>query len=460
MHLEMESINCFKSYDVRGKLGQELNESVAYKIGNGFARYLDAKRVVIGGDVRLSTEALKSALAKGISDFGADVVDIGLSGSEELYYAAFSLDVDGGVEVTGSHNPVDYNGMKFVGRGALPIGQATGLLDIKNLAETEPKINTLCKGEHTYLSIVGNYIHHLLTYFNNDSIKPLKIVANSGNGAAGHIVDALEKEFTAKNIPITFIKIQHEADGTFPNGVPNPLLPSCRKVTSDAVLENKADLGIAWDGDFDRCFLFDETGGFIEGYYTVGLLAEAFLKKSSGEKIVYDPRMVWNTIDLVKSNNGIPIECQSGHTFMKECMRKENAVYGGEMSAHHYFRDFAYCDSGMIPWLLVTELLSLSGKTLSQLVNERIAAYPCSGEVNYKVKDPTETIEHITNYFSSQSAEISNVDGVSIEFPNWRFNLRASNTEPLLRLNVESRGDRNLMLEKLSEIEKQITQLK
>ena len=317
----MESINCFKSYDVRGKLGQDLNESIAYKIGNGFARYLDARRIVIGGDVRLSTEALKSALAKGITDFGADVVDIGLSGSEELYYAAFSLDVDGGIEVTGSHNPVDYNGMKFVGRGALPIGQETGLLDIKSLAETEPKINNLSKGENTYLSIVDNYIHHLLTYFNKDSIKPLKIVVNSGNGAAGHIVDGLEKEFMAKNIPITFIKIQHQADGTFPNGVPNPLLPSCRKVTSDAVLENKADLGIAWDGDFDRCFLFDETGGFIEGYYTVGLLAEAFLKKSPGEKIVYDPRMVWNTIDLVKANSGIPIECQSGHTFMKECMR-------------------------------------------------------------------------------------------------------------------------------------------
>ena len=455
----MQPINCFQSYDVRGKLGQELNASIAYRIGNGFARYLNAKQIVIGGDVRLSTKALKSALAKGINDFGADVIDIGLSGSEELYYAAFSLDVDGGVEITGSHNPIDYNGMKFVGRGALPIGQTTGLSEIKNLAEHEPQINHLIKGRHSCMSIVNNYVSHLLTYLNQSSIKPLKIVANSGNGAAGHIVDALEKEFAAKNIPITFVKLQHEADGTFPNGVPNPLLPDCRQATSDGILENKADLGVAWDGDFDRCFLFDETGAFIEGYYTVGLLAEAFLKKSPGEKIVYDPRMVWNTIDIVRANNGFPIECQSGHTFMKERMRKENAIYGGEMSAHHYFRDFAYCDSGMIPWLLVSELLSLSGKKLSQLVNGRIAAYPCSGEVNYKVKDPAVTIEHVAHYFSAQSPKTSLVDGVSMEFLNWRFNLRASNTEPLLRLNVESRGDRGLMLEKLSELEKQIVEM-
>jgi phosphomannomutase len=455
----MQSINCFKPYDVRGKLGHELNESIAYRIGNGFARYLNAKQIVIGGDVRLSTEALKSALTKGMNDFGADVIDIGLSGSEELYYAAFTLDVDGGVEITGSHNPVDYNGMKFVGRGALPIGQASGLLEIKDFSERTPLVNDIKKGSNSCANIINDYVSHLLTYINQSAIKPLKIVANSGNGAAGHIVEALEKKFTEKKIPITFVKVQHEADGTFPNGVPNPLLPNCREATSEAVLENKADLGIAWDGDFDRCFLFDETGAFIEGYYTVGLLAEAFLKKSPGEKIVYDPRMIWNTIDIVKANNGIPIECQSGHTFIKERMRKENAIYGGEMSAHHYFRDFAYCDSGMIPWLLVTELLSLSGKRLSQLVNERIQAYPCSGEFNYKVQDPAATIEHVTRYFEKQSPTTSYVDGVSMEFPKWRFNLRASNTETLLRLNVESRGDRNLMLERLSEIEQQIVEI-
>ncbi len=446
----MTKINCFNSYDVRGELGTELTEEIAYKIGVAFSHYLKAKKIVIGGDMRLSTNSLKSALAQGILDTGANVVDIGMTGSEELYFAASLLDVDGGIEVTGSHNPKNYNGMKFVGRDASPIGQDPGLDQIKNLAENQSLLITKSKGTLLNISILDEYITKLITYISYENVSPIKIVCNPGNGAAGHVIDELEKRFKKLSVPIAFVKVNFEADGTFPNGVPNPLLPQYREVTSDAVLRHNADLGIAWDGDFDRCFLFDEKGQFIEGYYIVGLLAAAFLTKKPGEKIIYDPRMIWNTIDIVTEFGGIPVQCKSGHTFMKERMRAENAIYGGEMSAHHYFKDFAYCDSGMIPWLLVAELLSTSNTSLSKLIEDRIKAYPCSGEINYQVKNVNDTIKEIKNYFLDQNPIIEEIDGLSMSFENWRFNLRASNTEPLLRLNVESRGDFTLMQKKAS----------
>ncbi len=456
----MTKINCFNSYDVRGELGTELTEEIAYKIGVAFSHYLKAKKIVIGGDMRLSTNSLKSALAQGILDTGANVVDIGMTGSEELYFAASLLDVDGGIEVTGSHNPKNYNGMKFVGRDASPIGQDTGLDQIKNLAENQSLLITKSKGTLLNISILDEYITKLITYISYENVSPIKIVCNPGNGAAGHVIDELEKRFKKLSVPIAFVKVNFEADGTFPNGVPNPLLPQYREVTSDAVLRHNADLGIAWDGDFDRCFLFDEKGQFIEGYYIVGLLAAAFLTKKPGEKIIYDPRMIWNTIDIVTEFGGIPVQCKSGHTFMKERMRAENAIYGGEMSAHHYFKDFAYCDSGMIPWLLVAELLSTSNTSLSKLIEDRIKAYPCSGEINYQVKNVNDTIKEIKNYFLDQNPIIEEIDGLSMSFENWRFNLRASNTEPLLRLNVESRGDFTLMQKKLHQIEEKIKQTK
>ena len=452
----MNKITCFKSYDVRGELGSELDEEVAYRIGVAFSRYLKAKKIVLGGDIRLSTESLKAALADGITDTGADVIDIGMTGSEELYFASSYLDVDGGIEVTGSHNPKNYNGMKFVGRNALPIGQDTGLRQIQTLAENAKQLTSINKGTTSTTSILKEYTDKLLTFFSHKEVNRLKIVCNPGNGAAGHVIDEIEKRFGDLSIPIEFVKINFQADGTFPNGVPNPLLPEYRKVTSDAVLRNEADLGIAWDGDFDRCFLFDEKGQFIEGYYIVGLLAAAFLSKMPGEKIVYDPRMIWNTIDIVTLAGGIPVQCKSGHTFMKERMRAEKAVYGGEMSAHHYFKDFSYCDSGMIPWLLAVELLSTSNMPLSKLVGERIAAYPCSGEINYKVADAAITIREIKNFFSEEKPIVDETDGLSMSFEKWRFNLRASNTEPLLRLNVESKGDEALMREKLQLLESRI----
>ena len=449
----MTALTCFKAYDVRGQLGKELNEEVAYRIGRAFAQHLNAKRVVVGGDVRLTSESLKQALAKGLMESGADVIDIGMAGTEEIYFAAFHLDVDGGIEVTASHNPMDYNGMKFVGRGAQPISGDTGLHAIKEIAETQNFAEPEVTGSLSQASILDDYVDHLLGYIDASILKPVKLVVNSGNGSAGHVIDAIEQRFRAQGVPVEFIKVHHEPDGNFPNGIPNPLLPENRQDTIDAVLEHQSSMGIAWDGDFDRCFLFDEKGQFIEGYYIVGLLAEAFLAKHSGEKIIHDPRLTWNTIDIVQQAGGTPIQSKTGHAFIKERMRAENAVYGGEMSAHHYFRDFAYCDSGMIPWLLVTELLATSGKQLSELVKERMECYPCSGEINYRVEDVPSVLERIREYYSADVLSFDDTDGISLEFENWRMNVRASNTEPLLRLNVETRGDQALVQEKVSEIE-------
>jgi len=448
----MGDLACFKAYDVRGRLGDELNEDIAYRIGCAYAQFLNAQKVVIGGDMRLSTEPLKQALAKGLMDSGADVLDLGMTGTEEIYFASFFLDVDGGIEITASHNPIDFNGMKLVGRGAKPISGDTGLKEIQKLAENNDFISPSRQGNIQNYSVQSDYIEHLISYIDPAKIKPLKLVVNAGNGAAGHVIDAIGEKFQQFNIPIEFIKIHHQPDGTFPNGIPNPLLPENRQSTATAVRQHKADMGIAWDGDFDRCFLFDENGEFIEGYYIVGLLAEAFLAKNPGEKIIHDPRLTWNTIDIVKKAGGIPIQSKTGHAFIKERMRAENAIYGGEMSAHHYFRDFAYCDSGMIPWLLIAELLSLNYKPLSKLVNDRINEYPCSGEINYKVSDTQLSMKYVEEGLLTLNPIIDRTDGFSMEFPDWRINLRASNTEALLRLNIETKRNCSLLKERVDAI--------
>lgn len=453
----MSSLSCFKAYDVRGKLGDELDEGIVYRIGRAYAQYLNARRIVVGCDVRKSSEPLKQALAKGLMDAGADVIDIGMAGTEEVYFAAFHLDVDGGIEVTASHNPMDYNGLKFVGRGAVPISGDSGLQMIQRLAEANEFQPAASQGALARQSILKPYVEHLLGYINLDRLKSLRLVVNAGNGAAGHVIDAIEQKLAEANIPIEFIKVHHEPDSDFPNGIPNPLLPGNRKDTAEAVKRHQADMGIAWDGDFDRCFFFDERGEFIEGYYIVGLLAEAFLKKQPGEKIIHDPRLTWNTIDVVLRAGGQPIQSKTGHAFIKERMRAENAIYGGEMSAHHYFRDFAFCDSGMIPWLLVAELISTSKKPLSTLVVERMAAYPCSGEINYRIIDAKASIQKVLDQFSSSCLKRDETDGFSMEFTDWRFNLRMSNTEPLMRLNVEARGDFALVKKQLNTIEKLIS---
>ncbi|OOW13493.1 phosphomannomutase [Acinetobacter sp. MF4640] len=439
----MSQLTCFKAYDIRGKLGTELNEEIAYKIGRAYGQIYQPKTVVIGCDIRLTSESLKQATIQGLNDAGVDVLDLGMTGTEEVYFGAFHLDVQGGIEITASHNPMDYNGMKLVREQARPIGADSGLAEIQALAESGAFTEVTQKGSTTPYNILPEFIEHLMGYINPAKIRPLKLVVNAGNGAAGHVIDAIEEKFKALNIPVEFIKIHHEADGHFPNGIPNPILVENRDSTRHAVLEHHADMGIAWDGDFDRCFLFDEKGQFIEGYYIVGLLAQASLLKQSGEKIVHDPRLIWNTFDVVEKYQGIPVQSKSGHSFIKDKMREHNAVYGGEMSAHHYFRDFSYCDSGMIPWLLVVCVLSETGQSLSSLVEEMITKFPCSGEINFKVADTQATIQKLFDHFADQNPSIDHTDGVSLDFGAWRFNVRASNTEPLLRLNIETRLDQH-----------------
>ncbi len=443
----MNHINCFKAYDIRGRIPDELNEEIVYRIGRAYAEFLKPSKVIIGRDVRLSSDAFSSSLARGLTDAGVDVYDIGLCGTEEVYFSTFHNNMDGGIMVTASHNPIDYNGMKLVREGSKPISGDTGLFTIRKLAEENCFTDSATKGKITPLDDRDAYIRHLLGYIDALSLKPLKVVVNAGNGCAGPVIDLLEK-----HLPFEFIRINHKSDGTFPNGIPNPLLPENRAATIKAVLAHDADFGIAWDGDFDRCFLFDEKGSFIEGYYIVGLLASAILINNPGARIIHDPRLTWNTIDLVRQAGGIPVQSKTGHAFIKERMRVEDAVYGGEMSAHHYFRDFAYCDSGMIPWLLIAEIMSVSGKPLSALLGERMQLFPASGEINRRLIDPSAAIRRIEDRYQKGSLIIDRTDGLSIEFPTWRFNLRSSNTEPVVRLNVESRGDDQLMQAKTAEI--------
>lgn len=440
----MNELTCFKAYDVRGQIPNQINEDVAYRIGRAYAEVIKPKKVVVGYDIRLTSPAFSQAVSEGLMDAGVDVYNIGLTGTEQVYFSTFFHEMDGGIAVTASHNPKDYNGMKFVREGSKPISGDTGLLDIKALAEKNEFADVEQKGQMFDLDISQSYPQHLLTYIQQETLKPLKLVVNAGNGGAGTVIDLLEPLLPN----IEFIKVHHQPDGEFPNGVPNPLLEENRAATRDAVIEHEADFGIAWDGDFDRCFLFDECGEFIEGYYIVGLLAEAFLQGTEGESVVHDPRLTWNTIDIVESLAGTAIQSKTGHAFIKERMRKENAIYGGEMSAHHYFRDFAYCDSGMIPWLLVAGLVADSGKGLSTLVSERMQAYPCSGEINRQLKDAKVALDKVDAALASDANEVDYTDGLSFSYDNWRFSLRMSNTEPVVRLNVESRADEALMQEK------------
>jgi len=445
----MSQLDCFKAYDVRGRIPDEINEALAYDIGCAYAAFVKPRRVAVGYDIRLSSPGLAAALKRGLTDGGSDALDIGLCGTEGAYFATFAEQLDGGIMVTASHNPPDYNGMKFVREEARPISADTGLKDMRALIEHGRLRERAARaGTERALDIQGKYLAHLLGYLKDAPLRKLKVVVNPGNGGAGLVIDALEP-----HLPLEFIKINTEPDGTFPNGVPNPMLEENRTVTSEAVLRAGADVGLAWDGDYDRCFFFDERGQFIEGYYLVGLLAESFLKHEPGARIVHDPRLTWNTLDIVRRHGGTPVLCKSGHAFIKQKMREADAVYGGEMSAHHYFRRFAYCDSGMIPWLLVLALISERGEPLSALVGERMRLFPASGEINRHLATDARTIlGRVRAHYEHMASAIELIDGLSMEFADWRFNLRGSNTEPLVRLNVESRGSEALMREKTAEI--------
>ncbi len=440
---------CFKAYDIRGKVPEELDNDLAEKIGRGLVHLFGLRKVVVGRDIRPSGVGLVESLSRGLQQSGCDVLHLGLCGTEEIYHAAFSREengVDGGVVVTASHNPADYNGMKIVLRGARPLSGDSGLTDLADYAVHDTSWSAASvPGAFADCSFRQEYIDHLLDYTKGVQLSPLKIVANCGNGCAGPVLELLEEK-----LPFSFYTLYHEPDGTFPNGVPNPLLPQNRQETSQAVLAHNADLGIAWDGDFDRCFFWDEKGAFVEGYYLVGLLAREMLRRNPGEKILHDPRLVWNTIDLVSSSGGVPVMTKTGHAFIKERMRRENGLYGGEMSAHHYFRDFGFCDSGMVPWLLLTALLSRVKQPLSALIDDMVAAYPVSGEINSTVADADRVLAEIEQRYGDGEKDYT--DGLSVAYSDFRFNIRKSNTEPLLRLNVESRGDVGLMQEKTEEL--------
>jgi phosphomannomutase len=445
----MFNTKAFKAYDLRGIYPTEVNEELAYRVGHVFAKMFKAKTVVVGNDIRLTGRKLFQALSDGLRDAGVAVIDIGQCGTEMIYFATAHLHADGGIMITASHNPADYNGMKLVTQGARPVSADTGLKDIERQVAVTSFTHGLAtgvkRGTLTTQNIMPAYIEHLLTYIDTAKLRPLKIVVNPGNGGAGAVLNEL-----AKHLPFTFVKVNFEPDGHFPNGVPNPLLPNNREATASKVRAEKADLGIAWDGDFDRCFFFDEKAEFIEGYYIVGLLAASFLQKEAHSKIMYDPRLVWNTEAIIDQYQGTPVRCKSGHAFMKECMREQGIVYGGEMSSHHYFRSFTNCDSGMIPWLLVTELISTTGKTLHEMVAVREAMYPCSGEINRKVADAKAVLAAVEGKY--HDGTVDKLDGLSVAYAKWRFNLRVSNTEPVIRLNVETKGDKVLLAQKTKEL--------
>ena len=453
----MQPLTCFKAYDVRGELGVDFDTDIAYRIGRSVAQHFRAKKIVIGRDARRTSPELAAAVAHGVNDGGADVLDLGLCGSEEMYWAVTELGACAGIEVTASHNPINYNGMKIVKSGSRPLDDIKDFKKIKILAENAAWDSGLIGGNIKDVSVESRtkYVDQCLGFVDVAALKPLRIVVNCGNGAAGPTFDAIADALINKFTPIEFIRVDHEPDHTFPNGIPNPLLPENHPATGDVVVSENADFGVAFDGDFDRCFLFDTSGEFVSGEYVVGLLASIFLKKENGGKIVHDPRVVWNTQDIVAENGGITIQSKTGHAFIKQTMRSHGAVYGGEMSAHHYFRDFAYCDSGMIPWLLIAELISKTGKNLRDLVADRFEKFPSSGEMNFKVVDADKTITSVMTEYQS-IAELDTMDGISLSFSGWRFNLRKSNTEPLVRLNVESRGNAGALAEKIELLKSKI----
>ena len=446
-------LNCFTAYDVRGKIGEGLNEDIAYRIGRATVQLLKAKAVVVGFDARATSSAFSSSVVRGICDSGADAIELGLAGTEEMYAAVIEFDVCAGIEITASHNPIDYNGMKIVKHGSQPL-TVKEFNTIKCLTQentfVEPQsLGLVLDKRHVARD---SYIEKIMSFLDLSRLRPLKIVINSGNGAAGPTIEALNERLMQKGVNTNFFFMHHDPDPSFPNGIPNPLLEKNRSLTADAVVREKANFGVAFDGDFDRCFLFDHNGQFISGEYMMGLLAEIFLRKEKGAIVVHDPRVIWNIQDLVGKFNGVPIAAKTGHTFLKAAMRDNDAVYGGEMSAHHYFRDFAYCDSGMIPWLMIWQLLSETKRSLSDLILERTSLFPSSGELNFTVLNTSKSIQRVKNFYSSNANRIDELDGLSMSFKAWRFNLRKSNTEPLIRLNVETKGDHSLLASKTEEL--------
>ncbi|MDO5295354.1 MAG: phosphomannomutase [bacterium] len=438
------AFSAFKAYDIRGRVPQEVNAELFYSVGTAYTQTVQPKNVAIGHDIRLSSPQLASALAEALRDQGVNVTDLGLCGTEEIYYAVGHQGLDGGLMVTASHNPADYNGLKMVQAGARPLTkqQNTKIRDLALAADSS--VQRKQRGALKKLDIHGSFIDYVLSLIELPLLPRLKVVCNAGNGGAGVVLEQLRAR-----LPLEMIVINGEADGHFPNGVPNPLLPECRADTARAVREHHADLGVAWDGDFDRCFFFDERGRFVEGYYVVGLLAKRFLESTPGATVIYDPRLTWNTLEIAEAAQGQAVMSATGHAFIKQAMRDHQAVYGGEMSAHHYFRDFFFCDSGILPWLFVMELMGRLNQPLSALVDDMIEKHPISGEINRRTAEPLpQILERLRQSVSAvygPPLKEDTLDGLSWEYEQFRFNVRASNTEPLVRLNAETRAGQALL---------------
>ena len=447
------NLTCFKKYDIRGDLNNNFDAKICYRIARAFAVFFNLNTVVVGRDARQSSPELMDSICNGLMDEGVAVLDIGLAGTEEMYWATTEYAAAGGIEVTASHNPINFNGLKLVKFGSYPLDNKE-LLGIKSIAEKNAFYSSRLRGSRLDIAREARtkYVAKVLSFVNIEVFKPLKIVVNSGNGAAGPTFDEIASAIRGVNPKISFERMHHNVDSSFPNGIPNPILPETHARNKKKILETNADLGIAFDGDFDRCFFFDKIGNFVPGEYIVGLLAKIFLLREPGSTVVHDPRAVWNIQNIVKSHGGKSVVSLTGHAFVKRAMRDNNALYGGEMSAHHYFKNFSYCDSGMIPWLLVVEMISKTNKSLGELVTEQKKDFPSSGEINFKIQDPDASIARVVNFYAMDYKNMENFDGVSLSFEKWRFNLRRSNTEPVVRLNVESKGDFDLVQFRVKEI--------
>ena len=450
----MTELSCFKTYDIRGEVNVNINTKIVYRIGRALCQHFSAKSVVIGYDARETSPSFASAIANSVQDSGATVINIGLAGTEEMYWAVSKFGACTGIEITASHNPINYNGLKIVKSKSQPLHEEADLQAITKLAEKAVFSSPSDRGKMIDRSVEAReaYVDRVLSFIDIDKLRPLKIVVNSGNGAAGPTFDAIAQKLLEANAPLEFIRINHNPDHTFPNGVPNPILRKNHYATAKIVKEVGADLGVAFDGDFDRCFFFDENGIFVPGEYVVGLFAAIFLEKEPDATIVHDPRVIWNTQSIIKNKGGVAVQSKTGHAFIKQTMRTHKAIYGGEISAHHYFRDFAFCDSGMIPWLLIVELISKSGRLLGNWVKDQYVSFPSSGEINFRVKDANDSISRVLANYREDAVSLDNSDGLSLTFKDWRFNLRSSNTEPLVRLNIESRGNSSNLKAKVADI--------
>lgn len=447
-------LSCFKAYDIRGEVGVNFDTEICYWVGLAMVQLLDARQIILGRDARGTSREFADAVAHGVIDAGADVLDIGLSGTEEVYWSVSEFNACGGIMVTASHNPITYNGLKIVKSGSRPLEPSGEFLDLHKLVKSRSRKPLASSGtrRNMYKTARAAYIDKVISFIEPSALKPLKIVVNSGNGAAGPTIDAIAAELSRRDALLHLIQINHEPDPAFPNGIPNPMLAENHADMAEIILREGADFGVSFDGDFDRCAIFDDLGRYISGEYLVGLLAELMLHRHPASSVVYEPRVTWNIEDAISSAGGIGAVSKIGHAFLKSAMRGSGAVYGGELSCHHYFRDFAYCDSGMIPWLLVAEHLSQDGEKISDYVNTRRTKFLSSGERNFSMGSPGEAFLRVTNHFASDLISLDETDGLSLIFNDWRLNLRCANTEPLVRLNLETRGDSRLLAKKLAEV--------